>query len=129
MQRRSRKACRSTTKEKIVKIKEKQEETERVLSEIIDGIPENIGQKSTVDYFLKWLDQEMKVPDDTVTTASELSHMGEMLEQVYLQNHLVAVTEKKASVLGYARFFGTLQKSRHGFACCHGTLEWEMESG
>ena len=47
----------------------------------------------------------MKVPDDTVTTASELSHMGEMLEQVYLQNHLVAVTEKKASVLGYAKIF------------------------
>lgn len=94
--------------EKIVKIKEKQEETERVLSEIIDGIPENSGQKSTVDYFLKWLDQEMKVPDDTATTASELSHMGEMLEQVYLQNHLVAVTEKKASVLGYAKIFSEL---------------------
>ena len=34
--------------------------------------------------------------------------MGEMLEQVYLQNHLVAVTEKKASVLGYAKIFSEL---------------------
>lgn len=94
--------------EKITKIKEKQEETERVLEKIIDGIPENSGQKSTVDYFLKWFDQEMKVPDDTVTKASELEHMGDMLEQVYPQNHLAAVTEKKASVLGYAKIFSEL---------------------
>lgn len=94
--------------EKIRTIKEKQEETERVLSEVIEGIPENSGQKSTVDYFLKWLDKEMKVPDDTVTKASELEHMGDMLEQVYPQNHLAAVTEKKASVLGYAKIFSEL---------------------
>lgn len=94
--------------EKNRKIKEKQEETERVLSEVIEGIPENSGQKSTVDYFLKWLDKEMKVPDDTVTKASELEHMGDMLEQVYPQNHLAAVTEKKASVLGYAKIFSEL---------------------
>ena len=94
--------------EKIKAIKERQEETERVLSGIIEGIPENSGQKSTVDYFLKWLDKEMKVPDDTATKASELEHMGDMLDQVYPQNHLAAVTEKKASVLGYAKIFSEL---------------------
>ena len=90
----------------------------------------NIGQKSTVDYFLKWLDQEMKVPDDTVTTASELSHMGEMLEQVYLQNHLVAVTEKKASVLGYAKIFSELcRRAGMDSHVVMGHWNGEMESG
>ena len=94
--------------EKVKKIHEMQEETEKVMDEILAGIPEGAGEKTTADYFRKWLDENMKIADDAGKKAQELDNMGEMLEQVYPYNHLAALKEKKASILGYGKIFSEL---------------------
>lgn len=94
--------------EKVKKIREMQEETEKVMDEIIAGIPENAGDKTTADYFCKWLDENVKLADDAAQKAQELDDMGDMLEQVYPYNHLVALSGKKASILGYGKIFSEL---------------------
>ena len=85
-----------------------QEETEKVMDEIIAGIPENAGDKTTADYFCKWLDENVKLADDAAQKAQELDDMGDMLEQVYPYNHLAALNGKKASILGYGKIFSEL---------------------
>lgn len=94
--------------EKVKKIREMQEETEKVMDEIIAGIPENAGDKTTADYFCKWLDENVKLADDAAQKAQELDDMGDMLEQVYPYNHLAALNGKKASILGYGKIFSEL---------------------
>lgn len=94
--------------DKVKEIQETREETEKILEEILGGIPENAGEKTTADYFRKWLDENMKLADDAASTARQLSDMGDMLEQVYPYNHLAALKEKKASILGYAKIFSEL---------------------
>lgn len=94
--------------EKEAKIRMTGEETEMILEEIVAGIPEGNGEKATADYFLKWLDENLTVADDTAAKAKELDHMGEMLEEVYPYNHLAALTIGKASVIGYAKILTEL---------------------
>lgn len=95
-------------REKEDRIRQMMEETDQILDEIIIGVPEGAGQKTTADYFLSWLDEHLKLADDTASKAKELDHMGEMLEQIYPYNHLAALTKGKASILGYAKILSEL---------------------
>lgn len=94
--------------DKIKEIRDTQEETETALAEILEGIPKDSGEKTTAAYLLKWLDENVKLADDANTTAQKLSNMGDMLEQVYPYNHLAALKDRKASVLGKAKIFSEL---------------------
>lgn len=94
--------------EKETKIRQTMEETDKILNEIVAGLPEGAGQKSTADYFLGWLDEHLELADDTASEAKELKHMGEMLDQIYPYNHLAALTKGKASILGYAKILSEL---------------------
>lgn len=94
--------------EKETKIRQTMKETDKILNEIVAGLPKGAGQKSTADYFLGWLDEHLELADDTASEAKELKHMGEMLDQIYPYNHLAALTKGKASILGYAKILSEL---------------------
>ena len=94
--------------EKEEKIQEKQKQTEEILSEILEGLPKDSGEKSTVDYFLKWLDGNMTYTDSLSEVGEPVPNMGKMLDAYYERNHLAAVIEKKATALGYAKILAEL---------------------
>lgn len=93
---------------KVTEIQNRLEETEKILDDIVNGIPEGSGKKATVEYFLTWLDENMEVKENAAATTENLQDMGDMLDKVYPYNHLAALTDQKASVLGYAKIFSEL---------------------
>ena len=89
-------------------ISRKLQNTEQILDEIIAGIPKNSGEKSTVDYFLDWMKENMKPIDDMETAGKKVSHIGELLDKYYISNHAAAVLDGKATALGYAKILAEL---------------------
>ena len=94
--------------EKVKKIQEVQKQTDDILDEIIAGIPEGAGEKSTVDYFLKWMDDNIKFHTEIPEAANSATNMGEMLDHIYKYNHLDIVKEGKGIPLGYAKVLAEL---------------------
>lgn len=93
---------------KVDEINRKLENTEKILDEIIAGIPKDSGEKSTVDYFLEWLEKNMRPTDSMETAGEKVSHIGELLDKYYSANHTVSVLDRKATALGYAKILAKL---------------------
>ncbi len=91
--------------EGIVKV---QNETEEILSQIMEKLPPDYGEKKAVDYFLKWLDENMSVAVGIGEDALDFSSMEDVFEGAYIYNNLSAVTEHKATSLGYAKILSEL---------------------
>ncbi len=116
--------------EKEEKIQEKQKQTEEILSEILEGLPKDSGEKSTVDYFLKWLDGNMTYTDSLSEVGEPVPNMGKMLDAYYERNHLAAVIEKKGNCPGICQNTGrALQSGRHGSPCGCRNLEGRLGTG
>lgn len=94
--------------EKVEKIKEEQQQTDAILDEVIENIPEGAGEKSTLDYFIRWMDENIKFHTEIQGAANSATNMGEMLDHIYKYNHLVIVKEKKGIPLGYAKVLAEL---------------------
>lgn len=90
--------------ERLAKINEISEKTNVILDEIIAGIPENYGQKETVDYFLEWMDKNLifSEMDEEVTT------MQGMFEEHYFSAHVSCVVDRDGLTSGYAKLLATL---------------------
>lgn len=93
---------------KVDDINRKLQTTEQIVEEIMDGLPKDSGEKSTVDYFLNWLDENMSYMDSMDVAGEKVLHIGEMLDKYYACNHLAAVIDKKATTLGYAKILAEL---------------------
>lgn len=94
--------------EKVAEIEKRQKETEALLEEILQGLPADSGKKEAIDYFLRWLDENMEFVQKAAATTEGMQNMGDMLEKVYDFNHVASLTKKKASALGYAKIFSEL---------------------
>ena len=93
---------------KVDEINRKLQNTEQILDEIMAGLPEGSGEKSTVDYFLNWLKENMTPTDSMEVAGEKVSHIGEMLDKYYISNHAAAVLDGKATALGYAKILTEL---------------------
>lgn len=96
------------SEEKVEKIGKLQDETEAILTQIMEKLPSDYGEKKAVDYFLGWLDENMSVASHIGEEALDFSNMDDVFEGAYLYNNLSAVTEKKATPLGYAKILSEL---------------------
>lgn len=97
-----------TTKKGVRNIRELQDETELILENIIRELPKEYGEKRTVDYFLKWLDDNMTFASEIAENANSVTNMSEMFRAIYKYNHLSAASERKGSALGYAKILSEL---------------------
>lgn len=82
--------------------------TEQIFDEIMAGVSKDSGEKSTVDYFLKWLKENMSPIDNMEIRGEKAPHIGDLLDKYYSSNHIVAVLDGKATVLGYAKILAEL---------------------
>lgn len=98
----------TNSKEKVEKIVKTQEDTEKILSQIMEKLPADYGEKKTVDYFLDWLDKNMSVASHIGEEALDFSSMDEVFDGAYIYNNLSALTRKKATTLGYAKILSEL---------------------
>lgn len=94
--------------EKVQEIQKRKEDTNAVMTEILQGIPADGGKKTTIEYFLQWLDDNMVFTQNAAATTEGMQDMGDLLEKVYSFNHEAGLTEKRASTLGYAKIFSEL---------------------
>ncbi|EOS35708.1 hypothetical protein C808_04449 [Lachnospiraceae bacterium M18-1] len=90
------------------KIGEIQVQTEEILSDIIEGLPEEYGEKRTADYFLDWLDENLSITSGSDGETVTYSGMKDVFEGIYIYNNLSAVTLDKATALGYAKILSEL---------------------
>lgn len=102
------KAYSVNNEKKVQEIEAVKAETEEILDEIMAGLPEGAGEKSTVDYFLKWLEDNMSVAINIGSETTEESGMSGVFEDVLIYNNLAALTTKKASDVGYAKILTEL---------------------
>lgn len=82
--------------------------TEQIFDEIMAGVSKDSGEKSTVDYFLKWLKENMRPIDSMEMKGEKVPHIGDLLDKYYHSNHIVAVLDGKATALGYAKILAEL---------------------
>lgn len=95
--------------EKVAEIDEISAKTEMILEEIMAGLPSDAGEKSAVDYFLDWMENNLEfVAEDIQKDASDVEKMSEVFEKLYKPNQLSAVTDGKATALGYAKILAEL---------------------
>lgn len=94
-----------TEEEKIQAVSQR---TEEILDEVISGLPKEYGEKKTADYFLNWLDDNLSLTTGAEENASSYTNMKEVFDGIYICNNLSAVTEKKATALGYAKILSAL---------------------
>lgn len=94
--------------EKQAEIAKTQDETEEILGSIMEGLPSDYGEKKAVDYFLSWLDENVSFASNIEEDASSVSSMEEVFDGVYIYNCLSALTEHKATALGYAKILSEL---------------------
>ncbi len=94
--------------EKVEEIHKVLKDTEEILEQVVEGLPEEAGEKTTVDYFLNWMDENLEFHQELAQAANSVTNMGEVLEHIYKYNHLAVVTEGKAIPLGYAKVLSEL---------------------
>lgn len=96
------------SKEKEERIIKTQNQTEDILEQVMSGLPSDYGEKKAVDYFLAWLDDNLSTAASVGEDALSFSTMDEVFEDVYIYNNLSAVTEHKATSLGFAKILSEL---------------------
>lgn len=93
---------------KIKAIEQKEADTEKVITEIIDGISGEYGEKETVDYFLKWMDENLTYNTKLSSQVSSYKTMEEMMDGAYTNVNTVCVVDGKATALGYVKLLSEL---------------------
>ena len=96
--------------EKADAIQKTKAETEEILSQIVNELPKEYGEKRAMDYFLKWMSENMAISKDIGEAALTFTSMDEVFEGAYSYNSLSAVTKKQATPLGYAKILSELSR-------------------
>ena len=101
-------ALARNTDDGLTTIEHVQNETEEILNGILEGLDGEASKKEAISYFLEWLDENMTFASDVSENASSFSNMGQVFEGVTIYNDLSALSQGKATALGYAKIFAEL---------------------
>lgn len=82
--------------------------TEEKLSQVIAELPQEYGQKETVDYFLKWIGENLTFDSEEYENLSGVTTMQGLFEQCYIRNNTSCTAEGKALASGFAKVLMTL---------------------
>lgn len=88
---------------KLAKIDEELEKTDSIIDGVISEIPAEYGEKETVDYFLKWMDENLTYNNDLNSQVSSFKTMEEIFEGAYVNVNTACVVDGNATALGYVK--------------------------
>lgn len=87
-------------KNKVLKMKE---ETERTLDDVVAKMPKEYGKKEAIDYFLHWMDKNLKLDEELMKSTDKITSMSHAFEEVYFKSHSSCVTMDKATASGFTK--------------------------
>lgn len=90
-------------KEKKDKVERIKKETNNILNKVVENLPEEYGKKEAIDYFLDWMDKNLKIDEEIMQSTEGIKNMTQAFEKVYFESYLSCVTLKKANTTGYAK--------------------------
>lgn len=93
----------TTNEDKKNKVLQMQKETEEILSEVVEKMPAEYGKKEAIDYFLNWMDKNLKIDEELMQSTDTVKTMTDAFEQVYFKNHCSCVTTDTAMASGYTK--------------------------
>ena len=80
-----------------------QAKTEEALSKAVSGLPEGAGEKDALLYFLTWMKENLKAPENLAKDANDLTTMHELFEKVYFRENISCAADGEADTNGYAK--------------------------
>lgn len=92
-------------KQKVLKMKK---ETDRILDDVVEKMPEEYGKKEAIDYFLNWMDKNLKLDEDLMQSTENIKSMSHAFEEVYFKSHSSCVTTEKATASGFTKVLSRL---------------------
>lgn len=102
------KGLSTNSQEKREEIEDVIAQTNQILDQIVSELPKEYGQKETVDYFLKWMEDNLVFDEDALYASSSISNMSGIFSQIAMKTNLPCVIEKKALAAGYGRVLAGL---------------------
>lgn len=111
---------------KVKEIEDKNEKIDQILNKVIGEMPEEYGTKEAVDYFLKWMEDNLEFDKEALYSTSEIGSMSQLFEQIYAKSHLSSVLVNKALAGGYAKVLANLC-NRAGVEAHMVIGEWESK--
>ena len=95
-------------KKKLEQVKEKQRKTKEILDKVVADMPKEYGKKEAINYFIKWMDDNLEFDEEMMKSTENVSKMSEAFEKIYFKNHCSCVVEKKAMASGYSKVLSQL---------------------
>ncbi|MDD3206098.1 MAG: hypothetical protein PHS74_10260 [Lachnospiraceae bacterium] len=94
--------------EKVNRINEQIEQTDKILDEVVAGIPQNYGVKDTIDYFLQWMTDNLTRETNVSQGSTKITTMEKLLSDYYVCGNEACVVEKQATTAGYVKVLTAL---------------------
>ena len=99
-----RKALGEQDPQKVATIENEEEKINSTLNKIIDQMPKEYGTKEAIDYFLKWLDENIEPYGKGINAKT----MSSLFTEIYKRNGLVSVIDKESLPTAYAKILSEL---------------------
>lgn len=97
-----------TDEEKKQKILEKEAKIDEILNQVVSDLPKEYGTKDAINYFLKWMKDNLSYATGIEQEADSIKTMEHVLEKVYVCNNTSAVLDGYALTNGYAKILKKL---------------------
>lgn len=94
--------------EKKNKVLEMKTEAEDKLNAVVDNMPKEYGKKEAIDYFLKWMDENLKIDEEIMQSTEGVTNMSEAFEQIYFKSYCSCLAGEKATTSGFAKVLSYL---------------------
>lgn len=94
-----------TKKKKVLDMKQK---ADKILNKVVEEIPKEYGKKQTIDYFLKWMDDNLTMDNEMMESSDSVSNMTEAFEKNYFEGCTSCVVNGKAIATGYSKVLARL---------------------
>ena len=94
-----------TKKKKVLDMKQK---ADKILNKVVEEIPKEYGKKQTIDYFLKWMDDNLTMDNEMMESSDSVSKMTEAFEKNYFEGCTSCVVNGKAIATGYSKVLARL---------------------
>ena len=94
-----------TKKKKVLDMKQK---ADKILNKVVEEIPKEYGKKQTIDYFLKWMDDNLTMDNEMMESSDSVSNMMEAFEKNYFEGCTSCVVNGKAIATGYSKVLARL---------------------
>lgn len=90
------------------KVLSMQNEIDEILDDVVNKMPKEYGKKEAIDYFLDWIDKNLKIDEELMQTTANITSMSHAFEEVYFKSHCSCVTTDKAMASGYTKVLNRL---------------------